>query len=92
MAPAHESKKKLVYQVDGSAAVFWSGCVAAALLGTFENNVTTKEKSHFRHHRLRGWTPVTHDEGSSRAIHPMDFCHVVIFVRVLRATLAFEPE
>ena len=86
------AKKKLVYQVDGSAAVFWSGCVAAALFGTFENNVTTKEKSHFRHHRLRGWTPVTHDEGSSRAIHPMNFCHDIILARVSSTALTPEPD
>ena len=82
----------LVNHVDGFAAVIRGGCDAAALLSTFENHVAAKEKSLFRHYGLRRWTPVTHNKGSSRAIHPMDFCHVVIFVRVLRATLAFEPE
>ena len=82
----------LVNHVDGFAAVIRGGCDAAALLSTFENYVAAKEKSLFRHYGLRGWTPVTHNEGSSRAIHPMDFCHDIIFARVSSAALTPEPD
>ena len=92
MAILEIRSSSLVNHVDSFAAVLRGGRVTDALLSTFENRIATKEKSHFRHHRLRRWTPVTHDEGSSRTIRPMDFCLDIIFARVMSAALAFEPD
>ena len=76
----------------GFAAVVWGGCVTAAFLSTFENDVTAKEESLFRHYGLRRWTPITHYEGSSWAICLMNFCHDVILARVVSAAFAFESD